>query len=120
MRDPGGATQPTEPTSANFITVQRYRVRYIRADGRNTPGVDVPYGFDGAITLTVRTGEVTGGFELVRHIAKQEAPLAALGANGVIISTIAEITFFGFDQTGREVSVTGRMLVDFGNFADPE
>jgi hypothetical protein len=120
MRDPGSSTQPTEPTSANFITVQRYRVRYLRADGRNTPGVDVPYGFDGAITLTVRTSEVTGGFELVRHIAKQEAPLAALGANGVTITTIAEITFFGFDQTGREVSVTGRMLVDFGNFADPQ
>ena len=120
MRDPGTATQPTEPTSANFITVQRYRVRYIRADGRNTPGVDVPYGFDGAITMTVRTGEVTAGFELVRHIAKLEAPLAALAANGVIISTIAEITFFGFDQVGREVSVTGRMLVDFGNFGDPE
>jgi hypothetical protein len=120
LRDPGSPTQPTEPTSANFITVQRYRVRYIRADGRNTAGVDVPFGFDGAMTLTIGTGEVTGGFELVRHIAKQEAPLAALGANGVIITTIAEITFFGFDQTGREVSVTGRMLVDFGNFADPE
>ena len=24
-----------------------------RADGRNTPGVDVPYGFDGAVTVTV-------------------------------------------------------------------
>jgi hypothetical protein len=120
LRDPGSPTQPTEPTSANFITVQRYRVRYIRADGRNTPGVDVPFGFDGAMTLTVREGEVTGNFELVRHIAKQEAPLGALTTSPVIISTIAEITFFGFDQTGREVSVTGRMLVDFGNFADPE
>jgi hypothetical protein len=120
LRDPGSSTQPTEPTSANFITLQRYRVRFVRADGRNTPGVDVPYGFDGAMTVTVREGEVTGGFELVRHIAKQEAPLGALGTSPVIISTIAEITFFGFDQTGREVSVTGRMLVDFGNFADPE
>jgi hypothetical protein len=120
MRDPGTATQPTEPTSANFITVQRYRVRYIRADGRNTPGVDVPYGFDGSITMTVRTGEVSAGFEIVRHIAKQESPLAALVLNPTIISTIAEITFFGFDQTGREVSVTGRILIDFGNFGDPE
>ena len=120
LRDPGSPTQPTEPTSANFITVQRYRVRFVRADGRNTPGVDVPFGFDGAMTLTVREGEVTGGFELVRHVAKQESPLGALATSGVIISTIAEITFFGFDQTGREVSVTGQMLVDFGNFSDPE
>ena len=120
LRDPGSSTQPTEPTSANFITLQRYRVRFIRADGRNTPGVDVPYGFDGAMTMTVREGEVTGSFELVRHIAKQEAPLQALAGSGVIITTIAEVTFFGFDQTGREVSVSGRLLVDFGNFADPE
>jgi hypothetical protein len=120
MRDPGTATQPTEPTSANFITLKQYRVRFVRADGRDREGVDVPYGFDGAMTITVRDGEITSSFELVRHIAKLEAPLMALTTNGVIISTIAKITFFGFDQTGREVSVTGQLLVDFGNFADPE
>jgi hypothetical protein len=122
LKDPGSSTQPTEPTSANFITLRQYHVRYIRADRQDggTPGVDVPYGFDGALTLTVRDSEVTGSFELVRHIAKLEAPLLALVRNGVILSTIAEITFFGFDQTGREVSVTARMLIDFGNFADPE
>ena len=96
-------------------------MRFIRADGRNTPGVDVPYPFDGAMTVTVRTGEVTAGFELVRHIAKLEAPLQALGQEREWnISTITEVTFFGFDQTGREVSVTGRLLVNFANFADPE
>jgi hypothetical protein len=109
-----------EPTSNNFITVNRYRVRYVRADGRNTPGVDVPFGFDGAFTATVSGPDVSVGFELVRHIAKQEAPLGALARNNVIISTIAEVTFFGRDQTGREVSVTGQMLVDFGNFGDPD
>jgi hypothetical protein len=108
------------PTSANAITISSYRVVYRRTDGRNTPGVDVPYGFDGAVTLTVGTGEAVGSFELVRHIAKEEAPLLALARNGVIISTIAEITFYGHDQTGREVSVTGQMSVDFGNFGDPE
>jgi hypothetical protein len=108
------------PSSTNAITINRYRVRYIRSDGRNTPGVDVPYGFDGALTMTVSGGGVTGTFEIVRHVAKLEAPLAALTINGVIISTLAEVTFYGHDQTGREVSVTGRMLIDFGNFADPE
>jgi hypothetical protein len=116
MKDPG----VTEPTSANFITVNRYRVRFIRADGRNTPGLDVPYGFDGAMTISVTEGGGVGSFELVRHIAKQEAPLAALAVNGVIISTVAEITFYGRDQTGREVSATATLLVNFGNFADPE
>jgi hypothetical protein len=108
------------PSSANAITVNRYRVRYIRSDGRNTPGVDVPHGFDGGMTITIDGDGVTGTFEIVRHIAKLEAPLKALMVNGVIISTIAEVTFYGRDQTGREVSVTGRILIDFGNFADPQ
>ncbi len=94
-------------------------MRFIRADGRNTPGVDVPYPFDGAFTTTVTSQETTAVFELVRHLAKEEAPLKALTVNNVIISTIAEITFYGHDQTGREVSVTGRISVDFGNFGDP-
>jgi hypothetical protein len=108
---------PTSPTQA--ITIDRYRVTFIRADGRNTPGVDVPYGFDSAFTLTV-SGTASGAFTLVRHTAKQEAPLQALGTSPVVISTIAEITFFGRDQAGREVSVTGRMGVEFGNFADSQ
>ncbi len=113
------ATSPTKPSSANFITINRYHVSFKRADGRNTQGVDVPYAFDGAFTGTVSGSDVTVGFELVRHTAKEEAPLAALARNGVIISTIAEITFYGHDQTGREVSVMGQMLVSFGNFGDP-
>jgi hypothetical protein len=108
-----------EPTSNNFITVNRYRVVYTRADGRNTPGVDVPYPFDGAITVTV-SGTATAGFTLVRHQAKVEAPLGALATNFVIVSTIADVTFYGQDQTGRAVSVTGRISVNFANFADPE
>lgn len=119
LKDPGPATSPAAPSQANFITVERYHVRFIRADGRNTPGVDVPYPFDGAFTTTVTSQETTAVFELVRHLAKEEAPLKALTVNNVIISTIAEITFYGHDQTGREVSVTGRMSVDFGNFGDP-
>ena len=102
-----------------FITINRYHVRFIRADGRNVQGVDVPYAFDGAFTGTVTDSDLIAGFELVRHIAKTEAPLAGLTRNITIISTIAEITFYGRDQTGREVSVNGQMLVSFGNFGDP-
>lgn len=120
MKDPGSSTSPTEPSSANLITLNRYHVRFRRADGRNTEGVDVPYAFDGGMTMTVGTTESAGAFEIVRHIAKEEAPLRALAANGLIITTIAEITFYGHDQTGREVSATASMTVEFGNFADPK
>jgi hypothetical protein len=115
MKDP---TSGVNPTPANFITIDRYNVRYFRADGRNTPGVDVPYPFDGAITVTI-TGGGSAGFTLVRLAAKAEAPLAALARNFTVISTIAEVTFFGRDGTGREVTVSARMGVDFGNFGDP-
>lgn len=118
LKDPGPAGSPLEPTQNQAITVNRYRVRFVRSDGRNTPGVDVPYGFDGAFTLTV-TGESQATFELVRHVAKAEAPLGALANNFTVISTVAEITFFGRDLTGHEVSVVGHLTVDFGNFADP-
>ena len=119
LKDPGPPGAANSPSPNNFITVNRYRVRYIRADGRNTPGVDVPYGFDGAFTLTV-SDRSSATFALVRAQAKAEAPLAALANSPVIISTIAEITFYGHDQTGREVSAVARINVHFGNWADPE
>ena len=119
LKDPGAATSPTTPSQNDAITINRYRVQFIRADGRNTPGVDVPYGFDGAFTLTISGGDASAGFTLVRNIAKMEAPLAALRFNGVVLSTIAEITFYGADQTGHEVSATARISIDFGNFGDP-
>jgi hypothetical protein len=64
------------------------------------------------------SGSQAGTFQIVRHSAKEEAPLRALGPNLDIISTIAEITFYGHDQAGNEVSVSGFMGIDFGDFAD--
>lgn len=118
LKDPGPAGSPSVPSPNNFITIDRYRVRYVRADGRNTQGVDVPYGFDGAFTVTIAE-RATVTFALVRAQAKAEAPLAALANNRVVLSTIAEITFYGHDQTGREVSAVARINVHFGNWADP-
>ena len=120
LKDPGPPTSPNAPTQNNFITVNRYRVTFVRADGRNTPGVDVPFGFDGAFTVTVGAGTAQAGFTLVRNVAKLEAPLRALQTNLLILSTIAEVTFYGHDQTGREVTATARILIDFANFGDPE
>ena len=38
--------------------------------------------------------------------------------NFQVISTIAEVTFYGHDQNGRAVSVTGRLDVDFSDWGD--
>lgn len=117
MKDPGPAASPTSPSQANWITVTQYHVRFLRSDGHNTEGVDVPYAFDNAVTATV-SGDTTIGFTLVRQQAKQEAPLGALAVNGQVLSTIAEVTFYGHDQTGRAVSVTGSIGISFANFGD--
>ena len=74
---------------------------------------------DSAIGVTV-AGEATHSFEIVRHMAKEEAPLAALAVSAVIINTIARVTFYGHDQTGRPVIATGQIGIEFGNFGDPE
>ena len=105
----------------NAITLTRYHVAFRRTDGRNTPGVDVPYSFDGGLGVTISPNSSADvAFEIVRHQAKLEPPLKNLASGGGLgfISTIAEITFYGRDQNGNEVSVTGRMDVQFGDFAD--
>jgi len=119
LKDPGTPTSPTTPAQNDAITITRYHVRFIRADGRNVQGVDVPYEFDGAFTLTVSGGDASTGFTIVRNVAKMEAPLAALRFNGVVLATIAEVTFYGKDQTGHDVMATARISIDFGNFGDP-
>jgi hypothetical protein len=118
LKDPGSSTNLNTPTPNNYVTVTQYHVEYVRSDGRNVQGVDVPYAFDGAVTATVQSS-ATVGFTLVRIQAKQEAPLQALAGGGgaQAISTVARVTFYGHDQTGREVTVTGNIEVDFADWA---
>ena len=121
LKDPGSdPAAPASPGPLNAVTITRYRVVYRRADGRNTPGVDVPFPFDSAVTVTVTPDGASTGFEIVRSSAKLEAPLRALKDNPETISTIAEVTFYGHDQAGNDLSATGMIGINFANFADPE
>lgn len=112
---------PATPTNA--ITVDRYHVSFRRADGQNAPGVHVPYAFDGAVTGTITEDgkKVSLVFILVRVQAKLEPPLSPLVGQGgeLAILTIADVTFYGRDQTGNDVSVTGSITVNFADWADP-
>jgi hypothetical protein len=118
MKNPTGL----EPTTTNYVTFTRYRVTYIRSDGRNVPGVDVPHPFDGALTVTVGDQPATASLTLVRLQAKLENPLLGLvgGGGALAITTLAEVTFYGADQTGKEVSSTGTITVTFADWGDPE
>jgi hypothetical protein len=119
LKDPGSVDTPSSPSATNFITVNRYHVLFIRADGRNQQGVDVPYAFDSAFTTTVTGSGSSAQFTLVRVQAKEEAPLKGLVGQPGGISTIAEVTFYGVDQAGHEVSVMGRIGVNFSDWGDP-
>jgi hypothetical protein len=112
-----------EFSDLNSVTINRYRVDFRRSDGRNTPGVDVPYGFEGGTSATIGVdSEADVVFDLVRHAAKSEPPLRNLAGGGgqVFIYTTAEVTFYGRDQNGNEVVVTGFITVNFADFGDEE
>ena len=116
MKDPQGPG----PTEVNAITITQYHVQFVRSDGHNVQGVDVPYAFDSGTTATIAAGSNgTVAFTLVPIQAKLQAPLQALakGGGSVVISTTAQVTFYGQDQSGRAVSVTGNIEVDFADWA---
>lgn len=118
-KDVGTAVAAASPSTNNEVTITRYHVNYRRTDGRNTPGVDVPYSWDGATTGTIQIGgTLTLPFLLVRHDAKLEAPLADLANNITIIGTIGEVTFYGTDRVGNAISVMGTIQIEFANFGD--
>jgi hypothetical protein len=106
----------------NDIIVQQYRVDYFRPNNRNTPGVDVPYGIDGTMTVRVPlNGSASGIVTIVRHEAKKEAPLTdliILGPQEGTITANAQLKFFGQDVSGRTVSAFGFLEVHFADFAD--
>ena len=123
LKNPGTATAPLGPSTMNEITLTRYHVKYIRSDGRNVQGVDVPYEFDGGLTATVGAQSSTDAtFIVVRHSAKREPPLRNMwdGGGMRLMSAIAEVTFYGRDQAGNEVTAVGNLNITFGDFADPQ
>jgi hypothetical protein len=116
----------TAPTTNNQVTITRIHVHYRLADTTIAPvqGVNVPNDFDTFATGTVpATGTLTLGFELVRVQAKESTPLVQLNkppvGNGGQINAVADVTFFGTDQVGNAISVTGSIAIQFGDWADP-
>ena len=105
------------PSGLNTVTTDRVHVKYVRADGHNTQGVDVPFEFDVPVTVTVPlNGTADAGFEIVRHDAKRESPLIQLLNSSEVITTFAQVTVYGHDQAGNIVSATGQIQINFGDF----
>jgi len=107
----------------NDIVVTRYLVSYTRTDGRNSPGIDVPYPFEGSMSTVVKAGSTASvSFVIVREVAKLEPPLIRLidlGAE-VVLACTAKVEFYGHDTTNRTVKATGYLTIYFANYADEE
>jgi hypothetical protein len=105
----------------NDIVITRYLVSFTRTDGRNVPGQDVPYPFEGSMSTVVNAGSTASvSLVLVREVAKLEPPLielADLGAETVLTCT-AKIEFYGHDMVNRTVKATGYLTVYFANYVD--
>ena len=121
-RDPGAAAGPAAPSDAYFATVDRYRVRYARSDGLDTPGIDVPHAWDGALGLTASFAAETVEIVLVRASAKLDPPLITLreGGGDVVINATAYVTFYGRDHGGARVEAAGAIGIEFGDWSDAD
>jgi hypothetical protein len=105
----------------NDIVLTRYLVSFTRTDGRDVPGQDVPYPFEGSMSTVIKTGSTASvSLVLVREVAKLEPPLIGLvdlGAETVLTCT-AKIDFYGHDMVNRTIKATGYLTVYFANYAD--
>ena len=134
--NPDLATTPVE-----HVYLKRYEIRYLRSDGRDREGVDVPFRITGPLNnLRFHTagpggaGEVEQTFSLtlVRHQAKLEPPLANLRGgvfndvnlanlpNGAILTLIAEITIYAETVQGDGLKAVGNVQVTFADFPSDE
>jgi hypothetical protein len=106
------------------VVVDQIDVEFLRTDGRNVEGVDVPYRFTQPMNQLVAVDEtVEIPFVLIRHVAKLEAPLLALRditSQSYILQLVAKVTVHGKDLGGHRVApVTSYLTVWCANFADP-
>jgi hypothetical protein len=104
------------------IVIERYEVRYIRSDGRDVEGVDVPFRITGSVAQEIiAPGAATLQVEVVRRQAKVEAPLANLRGGGgpAVVTMFAEVTLHARSTIGQTTNpARGRLQIDFADYVD--
>ena len=110
LKDIGPAGTPPTPTHEQLHHGDALPRDYRRSDGRNTPGVDVPYAFDGASTAhhhrIGRHADVRARARAGQARGAADEPGRATAARRPS-RRIADVTFYGTDQAGNDVQVTG-------------
>ena len=116
-------SDPLGPSPANFITIDRYHMSGISEPTDTTSKASTcRTRFDSAM-LRAGDGGPSRRHSASRSCGTGEGGSAAQRARGtilLILPTIAEVTFYGHDQTGRAVGVMGRIGISFADFADPD
>lgn len=107
--------------SSHEIRLQQYRVSYQRFDAESVEGITIPNNISTTPILGVikpgGTGEVE--IEIVKDVAKQRPPLAALRAGVDQIDVFAEISLFGrVLGTNQAVTLTVTHQITFADFPD--
>jgi hypothetical protein len=104
------------------VQLEKYQVTFTRADGRNVPGTDVPYPFEGDLTALIRVGAQTSvSFVIVRESAKMEPPLLDIlqdSTRAENFTAIATVNFFGHDLSGKAVKATASISITFANYGN--
>lgn len=122
---------PTEDSPEHDITyymnviVDQIDVQFMRTDGKNVEGVDVPYHFSQPMNMLVAVDDMVDiPFVLIRHAAKMETPLIELRevpSEEFVLQLVAKVTLHGKDLGGHRVApVSGYLSVWCANFADTE
>lgn len=114
---------PVTVSQYNSITVNRYAVTYIRSDGENRQGVDVPYSFEGSLSTLIDIDSIVEvSFVIVREVAKVEPPLLNLreGRGEGVLQVTAKVDFYGQDMVKNNVKATGYLTIFFANYVDKE
>jgi len=105
------------------IFVDQIDVEYSRSDGRNVPGVDVPFAFSQKVSVTIEiSGTAEIPFVIVQHNAKSESPLSNLiYGQGGVLKLEAKITIHGKDLGEHRIQpVVGHISIYCANYADEE
>jgi hypothetical protein len=122
---------PTADSAAHDITyymnvvIDQVDVEFLRTDGKNVEGVDVPYHFSQPVNILVEVDKTASlPFVLIRHVAKMETPLIQLRdvpSEEFVLQLVAKVTVHGKDLGGHRVApVSGYLTVWCANFADSE
>ena len=110
------------PSPLNEVTVTDIACRFSRADGRNTPGVDVPYGFDGGVTVTIPAADrppPSSTSSATRPRWSRRSAGSSGGGAAQHDQHHRRGDVLRARSGGNEVTVTGLMTVNFGDFGDP-